>query len=79
MSVRYIEKQDYHAISMSADHWDATDGANGERIYTVKAGVADATVGVEFSATESQEHNGLKTGSSVTRHKDGSVTIKEQK
>lgn len=77
MAIQRFEKQNYDALEFSADGWSApVAGADGERTYTSTSD--SATLVVKFRPPRSEQtHNPCKTGSTVTRHKDGSVSVSQ--
>ena len=79
MSTRYFDKSNVDSVSFSPDQWElAEDSATGKRYYTATADGASATVRFRPPAA-AQEHLPVKTGTTFTRNKDGSWTIKEIK
>jgi len=77
MGVKYFDKTNVDEIEFSSDQWDRTIDADGNRTYTATTGGAEVTV--KFRPPRAnQEHSGVKQGSKVVRHKDGSVTLEMQ-
>lgn len=78
MAVQRFEKQNYDAIEFSADGWgEPTTDADGARTYTSTSDTSSLVVKFRPPRAE-QTHGVCKTGSKVTRHKDGSVTIEQR-
>lgn len=73
----FYEKDDYRAIGMSPGDWVKVTNSDGSRTYTSTSDTASASV--KFSGQHpDQNHEVMKIGSTITRHKDGSVEITEK-
>jgi len=79
MATRYFDKDNIDAVEFSPDNWERVeDPATGTRTYTATADGASATVKWR-PPRAAQEHDPVKVGTTFTRNKDGSWSIKEMK
>ena len=78
MAVTHYEKTNYDAVEMAGFDDPVTDAETGARTYAVTTD--GASIEVRFRPPrENQTHTGLKAGSKVVIHKDGSVEIRQKK